>query len=115
MVAGSLVLSAAWGACALCPDSQAAPPARHSCCDPHGTSTNTPAPNKPCPRHSLTADTYDNIESGSLQGAPAPVSISADLTLAELPAPVHDQLSVDIAPVVHAPPDLFLYNSVLLI
>jgi hypothetical protein len=41
--------------------------------------------------------------------------VAAVLTLAELPAPVHNQLSVDIAPVVHAPPDLFLNNSVLLI
>jgi hypothetical protein len=43
------------------------------------------------------------------------VSITAVLAVVEIPAPIHTQLSVDIAPVVHAPPDLCLYNSVLLI
>ena len=108
-------MSAVWGACALCPDSQAAPPARHSCCDPHGTSSSAPSSNKPCPRHSLAAAAYDNVEAGSLQSAQAPVSITAVLAVVEIPASVHTQLSVDIAPVVHAPPDLCLYNSVLLI
>jgi hypothetical protein len=112
VVAGSLALSAAWGACALCPDNQASPKAHHGCCDPPGTSTSTPSPDKQCPRHSLAANTYDGVESGSLQ---APVAVAAILTLAELPVPVHNLLSMDIAPVVHAPPDLFLHNSVLLI
>jgi len=115
VVAGSLALSAAWGACALCPDSQPTPPARHSCCDPHGTSTNTPSPDKSCPRHSLAADAYDKVEAASLQNASVPLSVAAVLTVTESPAPVHDQLSVDIAPVVHAPPDLYLHNSVLLV
>jgi hypothetical protein len=44
-----------------------------------------------------------------------PLSVAAFLTVTELPAPVHEQLSVDIAPVVHAPPDLYLHNSVLLV
>jgi hypothetical protein len=55
------------------------------------------------------------VEAGSFQNALVPVSVAAVLTVTELPAPVHDQLSVDIAPVVHAPPDLYLHNSVLLI
>jgi hypothetical protein len=112
VVAGSLALSAAWGACALCPDNQASPPARHGCCPPPGTSGSTPAPDKPCPKHSLSANAYDNVDSISLQ-APAPVA--AVLTLAELPAPFRIQLAVDIAPVVHAPPNLLLLNSILLI
>ena len=63
----------------------------------------------------MAAAAYDNVEAGSFQNAPVPLSVAAVLTVTELPAPVHDQLSVDIAPVVHAPPDLFLCNSVLLI
>jgi hypothetical protein len=112
VVACFLVVSAAWGACALCPDNLASPPARHGCCPPPGSSSSTSAPDKPCPRHSLSANAYDNVDSISLQ-AQAPVA--AILTLAELPAPVHNHLSADIAPVVHAPPNLYLHNSVLLI
>jgi len=108
-------LSAAWGACALCPESLAAPPARHDCCDPDGTSTKAPTSNQPCPRHSLAAGAYDNVKAGSLESATTPLSAAAVLTSAELPAPVHNQHRVDISPVIHAPPDLFLRNSVLLI
>jgi hypothetical protein len=90
----------------LCPDNQASQKAHHGCCDPPSSD------NKPCPRHSVAAETYDSVEAGSIQ-APAPVA--AILTPVELPAPIHTVLSVDIAPVVHAPPDLFLHNSVLLI
>jgi hypothetical protein len=117
LLAALLAATLLWGRCACCVEVFSAPPSQHDCCKrPHSGDCGTPAPKHPagqqCPRQTLALENYTPVEPVTgqvLEFLPSNPSPEA------LPEAAAVFSASDELPLVHAPPDLYLLNSVLLI
>jgi len=109
-----LVWSLLASQCVLCAHVQASQPSPHDCCKPAKPDhCNKPGPQKQCPGHDTSFESYNTVEVASPSGVvhmarEAIVPATAELTL----IPV----SVSYAPgAQHPPPERFLLTTILLI
>jgi len=116
-LAALLAVNLLWGQCACCAAVFSAPESPHDCCKrSQSGDCGTPAPKHPvdkqCPHQTLALENYTKVEPNTgplLEFFPAIPSPEA------LPEPAAVLITSGDLPLVHAPPDLYLLNSILLI
>ena len=100
--------------CVLCQHAQASQPSPHDCCKPaQPDHCNKPDPQKQCPGHGASFETYSRVEVASPSGivcmaTEAVMPATASLTLTPASAPFAPGAQ-------HPPPERFLLTPVLLI
>jgi hypothetical protein len=117
-VAVLLTWSLTAGTCAFCPVEQQRQPSKHDCCQPARPSDcgqSKPHDSKECPNRHFALENYSKVEADPLLATHAPVAIAMVQPAADVLPPASVHVREAISPLVHAPPDLYLLNSVFLI
>lgn len=117
LLAALMAASMLWGRCACCVVVFSAPESPHDCCKrSHAGDCGTPAPKHPvgkqCPHQTLALENYTSVEPDTGQ-------VLEFFSVTPLPEALFEAAAVFSTsvnlPLVHAPPDLYLLNSILLV